>query len=135
MVDQGDVRIRRRDGAPLMLTREDRASESSEGAVTAARALRNVLHHMSPEALIEALRDEFPWADLLPVESRSEFAADFAHAFRVSAELGYWAPLNQSMHEWKATAAVYADPALADHLSGPVEGDLGPVPPPTDSGT
>jgi hypothetical protein len=32
--------------------------------------------------------------------------------------------------EWKATAAVYADPALVEELIRPLESDLGPVPAP-----
>ncbi len=132
LVDQKDVRVRRRDGAPLLLTREDRTASSSEGAVTAARALRNVLHHLSPDALIDLLTDEFPWISLLPEGSRSSFAVDFVQNFRISADLGQWAALDQTVHEWKATAAVCADPALAGQLTGPVEGDLGPVPPPSE---
>lgn len=104
---------------------------ASEGAVTAARALRNVLNHLSPDALIDLLTDEFPWISLLPEGSRSSFAVDFVQNFRISADLGQWAALDQTVHEWKATAAVCADPALAGQLTGPVEGDLGPVPPPS----
>jgi hypothetical protein len=29
--------------------------------------------------------------------------------------------------EWKATAAVFADPVLAEELARPVDDDLGPV--------
>lgn len=82
---------------------------------------------MSPDSLVDALLEEFPWLGLLPTGSRSEFAIDFVHAFRVSAELGYWSPLNRMVHEWKATAVVYADPTRAAELTGPVEGDHGPV--------
>lgn len=114
LVDQNDVRVRRRDGAPLLLTREDRTAGSSEGG------------------LIDLLTDEFPWISLLPEGSRSSFAVDFVQNFRISADLGQWAALDQTVHEWKATAAVCADPALAGQLTGPVEGDLGPVPPPSD---
>ena len=43
LADSGDVRVRRRGGAALLLMREDRVSAVGEGAFTAARALRNVL--------------------------------------------------------------------------------------------
>ncbi|MBB5155807.1 hypothetical protein [Saccharopolyspora phatthalungensis] len=130
LVDQGDVRIRRRDGAPLILTREDRTVGASEGAATAARAVRAAFKHLSPDELIDMLSEEFPWVALLPSGERSEFALDFAQTFRASAELGSWAPLSQTVHEWKATALVYTDPELVKRLSGPIEGDYGPVPPP-----
>src|SRR5437763_13816621 len=93
LVDEGDVRIRRRDGAPLVLTREDRAAGSAEGSVIAARALRAVMHNLPPDALVDALTEEFPWIGLLPSGSRTEFADDFVRTFRIAAELGYWAPL------------------------------------------
>jgi hypothetical protein len=60
LADRGDVRVRRRDGAALLLTREDRASSTAEGAVTAARALRNLLVHVDPRTAATALIDEFP---------------------------------------------------------------------------
>ncbi|MFC9894337.1 hypothetical protein ACFVMC_11640 [Nocardia sp. NPDC127579] len=36
----------------------------------------------------------------------------------------------QMLHEWHATALIYADPVLSRKLSEPIEGDFGPVPPP-----
>lgn len=95
LADQGDVRVRRRDGAPLLLIREDRAMSGAEGAITAARALRNVLVHLPVEIATEALLDEFPWVDVLPKESQAQFVSDFARAFQASAELGEWAVLAQ----------------------------------------
>jgi hypothetical protein len=77
LADQGDVRVRRRDGAALLLIREDRASSAAEGAVTAARALRNLLAHMPPGVAAAALVDEFPWVDALPRDDRVQFVADF----------------------------------------------------------
>ncbi|MDA3628929.1 hypothetical protein OU415_26080 [Saccharopolyspora sp. WRP15-2] len=130
LVDQGDVRIRRRDGAPLVLTREDRASGESDGAMLAGRAVRAVFDRFSPDELIDILSEEFPWAALLPSGARSEFALDFVRTFRASAELGSWAPLNQTVHEWKATALVYTDPELVRALTEPANEDFGRVPPP-----
>lgn len=132
LADRGDVRVRRRDGAALLLTREDRASSSAEGAVTAARALRNLLVHVEPETAATALIDEFPWADVLPKEDRVRFVTDFVRAFQASAEMGQWTSLAQTVREWKATAAVYSDPELAEQLSRPLNDDFGAVPDPTE---
>lgn len=130
LADRGDVRVRRRDGVPLLLVREDRAGASAEGAVTAARALRNALAHLSAAGTLESLREEFPWLDLLPDEDRRQFAADFVRAVQASAELGRWEVLAQVLVEWKATAAIHADPALAAELSRPIDGDFEPLPRP-----
>lgn len=133
LADQGDVRVRRRDGAPLLLIKEDRAMSGAEGAITAARALRNVLVHLPVEIATEALLDEFPWVDVLPKESQAQFVSDFARAFQASAELGEWAVLAQTIREWRSTAAIHADPELARALTGPVDSDFGAVPAPADS--
>lgn len=132
LADRGDVRVRRRNGVPLLLVREDRAEAAADGALAAARALRNALLHLD-EAAHEALTEEFPWVDLLPVDDRRRFASDFARAVQASAELGQWEVLSQALVEWRATAAVHADPALAAELSRPVDDDLGPAPTPEGS--
>jgi hypothetical protein len=130
LADAGDVRVRRRDGASLLLTREDRTMASAEGAVSAVRALRNIVARVPATMIAEALRDEFPWLDLLPVETLPEFVADFVKAAQVSAELEQWSVLAQLLREWKATAAIYADPELLDQLTRPLDEDHGPVPSP-----
>jgi hypothetical protein len=77
--------------------------------------------------------EEFPWVELLPDPDRRQFVADFVRAVSASAELGRWSVLEQVLVEWKATAAVYADPALAEALARPLNQDLGPVPAPEGS--
>ncbi len=134
LADQGEVRVRRRDGATLLLVREDRFSAGSAGAVTAARALRNILVHLSPRVAAEALREEFPWIDQLPEAERSVFVAEFIRIFQASAELGDWSSLGQMITEWKSTAVAYGDPRLARLLSEPLHDDLGLVPSPDDAG-
>ncbi len=130
LADSGDVRVRRRDGATLLLTREDRTTATGEGAIAAARTLRNVLTHLPPERAAEALGEEFPWLALLPETDLPLFVRDFVKAVQISAELGQWGVLAQTLREWKATAAVYADSALTRDLTRPLADDHGPVPGP-----
>jgi hypothetical protein len=130
LTDAGVVRVRRRDGAALLLSREDRATSEGAGALTAARALRNALSHVDPTLATEILRDEFPWVDLLPIPDRGRFVTEFVRAVQASAEIGEWTALTRAIDEWKATAVVYADPALAAQLSGPLDTDHGAVPSP-----
>lgn len=132
LADEGDVRVRRRDGAALLLTREDRADAASEGSISAARALRNVLGHLPHEIAANALIEEFPWVDVLPESERVEFVREFARAFQASAELGQWSVLAQTIREWRSTASIHADPALAGNLTGPLNDDFGPVSPPAE---
>lgn len=130
LADAGAVRVRRRDGAPLLLVQEDRAQAANQGAISAARAVRGIFDHLSPEAATTALRSEFPWMDVLPTQSIPRFVEDFVRAFAAASELGQWTLLEQTVQEWRSTAAIYADPTLSEQLSGPIEGDFGPVPTP-----
>jgi hypothetical protein len=131
LADEGDVRVRRRDGVTLLLTREDRFQSAAEGSVTAARALRNVLAHRPADVAARALVDEFPWVDVLPADEQAQFVQDFARAFQASAELGQWSILAQTIREWHSTAIIHADPVLASKLAGPLDEDFGPVSAPT----
>ncbi len=124
------MRVRRRDGVPLLLVREDGAEAATVGALSAARALRNALAHFAPDRTVDVLVEEFPWLDLLPEADRRQFATDFVRAVAAAAELGRWSVLAQVIIEWRATAAVHADPALAEELTRPLDEDLGPVPAP-----
>jgi hypothetical protein len=127
LADAGDVRLKRRDGADLVLTRADRVAAADEGAVTAARAFRNILTHIGADAVAQSFIDEFPWVQVLPEEDIREFVQDFVRSAQVAAELGRWELLSQLVREWKATAAIYAEPGLAERLRAPVDGDFGPV--------
>jgi hypothetical protein len=131
LVDKGDVRVKRRDGADLLLTREDRSSSLRDGAVGMARALRSMLVH-SPEAGRAALVDQYAWLDVLPPEAVDEFALEFARAAEAAADLGQWEVVAQLLRAWKATAAIEADPDLRARLRAPVVGDFGPVASPLD---
>jgi hypothetical protein len=131
LADQGDVRVKRRDGADLVLTRADRLHAAGEGAVTTARTLRRVLSH-DPDLAARILLDEFPWLTQLPVDELAEFANDFVRSAQAAAELGRWEVLAQTLREWKATAAIYTDPVLLEALTRPItdEDEFVPAPSP-----
>lgn len=133
LTDRGDVHVRRRDGADLLLMREDRAVAAAQGALTAARAVRNLFFHAGPDVASEALLDEFPWISVLPKSDRAQFLMDFVQSFQASADLGQWSLLATTVREWKSTAVIYTDPELAQHLTQPLHDDLGPVPSPQDA--
>ena len=72
--------------------------------------------------------------DWWPVVStnRVENMSDFVRAFQASAEMGQWTLLAQTVREWKATAAVHADPELVEQLTSPLSDDFGEVHDPTE---
>lgn len=90
------------------------------------------LVHLSPKAAASGLVDEFPWVECLSEASQERFVRDFVRAVQASAELEQWHILAQTVTEWRSTAAIHADPELARQLTGPIDGDFGPVPEPTE---
>ena len=76
--------------------------------------------YLPTEAAIEALSEEFPWLILLPSAELPQFVADFTRSARISAELGQWSVLAETVREWRATAAVYAEPGLLAQLTAPL---------------
>ncbi len=50
---------------------------ASEGSMSAARALRNVLVHLSPEVAAQTLIEQFPWVDVLAGDDQAQFVTDF----------------------------------------------------------
>lgn len=88
------------------------------------------LAQLSLDGATDVLADEFVWLGLLPSADRRQFAVEFVRAVQAAAELGQWSVLTQVLVEWKATAAIHADPALAEQLAQPLDGDFGPVPAP-----
>src|SRR5947207_1324548 len=66
-VEGGDVRVIRRDGVNLILTREDRVLRGGAGALLAARAIRRLAAGLPVDGMVaEAIVEEFPWVLELP---------------------------------------------------------------------
>lgn len=86
--------------------------------------------------VLDALDEVFPWTCFLSDRGRERFASDLVDTARACADMGVWAPLGQLLHEWKATAAVRADPDLHAALTASLpEDDHGPVPAPAGTST
>lgn len=127
---EGDVLLRRRGASPLRLSPWDRDVATSEALVAVVRLLRHLAVHSS-EALRAAAGEAFPWSDLLPAEDRDAFLEELTRVLAGSAEVGAFGPVVRMLAEWRATAAVHADPSRARRLSTPLPGtgDRVPAPP------
>jgi Family of unknown function (DUF6247) len=128
-LEDGDVLLRRRDEPDLRLSRADRDASRAEAFAGLGRALRNIAVH-SPAVLGEALADAFPWVELLPTRDRQLFLDEFSRVLAAAAAIDDYAPVSQLVREWRATAEVHADPALARRLRRPLDasGDQVEVP-------
>lgn len=80
----------------------------------------------------QAVPSAYPWTDVLPDDARDQLITDSVRAFQASAESDQWSVLTRVLHEWRSTAAIFADPALFAELTAPVEGGFGLVPPPVE---
>lgn len=125
-LEEGDVVLRRRDEPDLWLSRADREEARAEAFAAVTRAFRNLAVH-SPDALAAALGEAFSWTEFLPVRDRRRFVEEFSRVVTAAAELDNVAPLTQLLREWRATAEVHADPALARRLRRKLEAAGGPV--------
>ncbi|HEY4453368.1 MAG TPA: DUF6247 family protein [Pseudonocardiaceae bacterium] len=77
--------------------------------------------------MVDLIFNEYPWLKYLPPEARAEFKTGFANALQASADLDDWSILHRHVHEWQATAEIYADPALFRALTKPLRLDNGPL--------
>jgi len=119
-VENGDVVLRRRDQPDLRLTRADRETQRTAAFSALARAFGH-LAARNPDEVADMLADAFAWTEFLPDSDRRLFVAEFARLLTAAAEVDNYAPLSQLIHEWRATAEVHADPALARRLRRPLD--------------
>lgn len=114
------VVISRRNAPDLIVTRADLFEDELSGAGGLARLLGTLAAHVSADELGRELIEALPWTRYLSDAGRREFVTELAATLEACAELGTLVPFGQLLVEWKSTAAVLADPALAAHLTAPI---------------
>lgn len=116
-----DVVLHRRNAADLHLSLRTRV-ESDEAAVGfLSRLLGRVLADEELRPRFAEAVATIPWVAFLPAGDRGSFVEDVVRTAEGAAELGTMAPLARLLVEWKATAAIHADPSLAFELKRPIE--------------
>lgn len=113
-----EVLIQRRDATPLRLSLSSRVEAEREGVALLARVLRKALQKRAEleDTVWEPIVDAYPWLRFLPKKERGVFLREFAETTEACAAFGNTGALSQLLHEWKATAKVYLDPALTKVL-------------------
>ncbi len=132
-VDRQDVVLVRTGGKPaIRLSLESRAAASSAGSEMVAQLLAEVLAAIPgvPDRLAGALGRRLPWIRLLPDPDRRTFVQEFVETLEACAAVGNPARLDELLGDWKATAAIHADPALATELRRALRGGSARVPRP-----
>ncbi len=129
LVEKEDIVVARRGRSPIRITTEERSRAATSGLDVATRVLAE-LGHQAPKQLADSLGHQFPWVRFLPDEAKVQFAMAFADTAAACASIGNSAPLAELTGDWKRTAAVYADPELANELRRPLRGTDKRVPRP-----
>jgi len=99
------------------------ATAAAVGYLSAA--LTALLHN---EALANRFVDEFtqvfPWVGFLPAEDKTEFVKETASTLRACASIGRFTALENMIDDWRNTAEIWSDPALASALTAPVDAPI-----------
>jgi hypothetical protein len=124
----GVVILTRRGEPDLALMRADRRSYAQETGRVTAKMLRQLFASADATMQSAVLAGVFPWVKFLPAAGQAEFLEDFITTLDACADLDIWPPMEQTVLEWKATAAIHADPALHAALTDETTiGDYGSV--------
>lgn len=131
-LDSGDVVLQRRGAPNLRLVVDDRADRTLESVRMLAKVFRSAMHDdVVATALVVALTEELAWLDLMPEHERTRCVRELLRSAEAGADAGELAPFAQTVHEWKQTAAVYANPALVVEAVRPLSGEPVTIPRPT----
>ncbi len=120
-VEQADIVLRRRDGEDLYLLTQKRQSAIQETFMIVSRMLASAAGDAALRRKL-AIEPAMPWLRFLSAADRAQFAQEFLETAVASAELGTFQPLTTLIGEWRNTALVRADPALAAALTRPHPG-------------
>ncbi|MBG6060087.1 hypothetical protein RCH16_003544 [Cryobacterium sp. MP_M5] len=105
-IDEGQVRITRRDGDDLVILRGHDLDVLEQGVALSSRLIRAIgRNNGDVEA---ALTDLFAWTEeFTPGELRA-YAAEIERLVYAASELGTFERLLRAQQEWKETAVAYA---------------------------
>jgi len=127
-LDAADVILRRRDADDVHLSSESRSQAESETVLLLSRLLFSMVNDADFRGRVRDIA-VMPWQHFLSDADRSQFVEEFVETAAACADLGTLLPLSQLISEWRNTALVHADPALAQALRRTHPGDGGVVAP------
>jgi Family of unknown function (DUF6247) len=125
-LEEGDVILHRRGDADLRLSVASRASADGRVLELLSRIIAGLLRDQTARRSVTEA-SPVAWVQFLPASARERFYAELFECVEGAAEIGTLAPVARVLDEWQATAAIYADPDLAERLRAPLPGDGGVV--------
>jgi len=106
-VDRGPVRVTRRDGAPLVLMREDTLQTTMDGMRLVSQVL-GLWMAGDPREIDQNLGVLFPWVAYLSRAERSDCARELLDTARACTATEEYLPLLACAKAWQSTAEAYA---------------------------
>lgn len=118
----GSLLLQQRAGRPSwVLETEGRARAAAEATDFLAAVLVELVHD---ETLVDrfaaALSAALPWVRFLPTQDREEFAIEAVTTLRACASIGRFTAFAGLIEDWRNTAEIWSDPALAASLASEV---------------
>lgn len=123
----GEVIIlqQRADRPAWVLETEDRVHDTRVATDFIAAALTTFVHDDALRSRFpQALMSTLPWTSFLPEEDRRSFAAEIVETLQACASVGRYAAFAALIDDWRTTAEIWSDPALARSLGAPVDEPL-----------
>ncbi|MCP3799090.1 hypothetical protein NLX83_07465 [Allokutzneria sp. A3M-2-11 16] len=127
---QHRVLLRRRDDEDVVLTTVARSEQEVEVVSATTKMFMALMRRGDVCTLVtEIIPEAFPWVRFLEAEHVRAFVVELVETLNAVAELDNPQPVATVIAAWRNTAAIHADPELAQRLRE--EGrDFGPVPEP-----
>ncbi|MEA9984899.1 MULTISPECIES: hypothetical protein [Subtercola] len=105
-IDEGQVRITRRDGDDLVILRGHDLDVLQNGTALSSRLIRAIGRNQNN--VVAALTDLFAWTAEFSPDELALYAAEIEQLVYSSSELGSYDRLLQAQQEWQETALAYA---------------------------
>src|ERR1700712_4075947 len=105
-IDEGQVRITRRDGDDLVILRGHDLDVLQNGTALSSRLIRAIGRNQND--VVAALTDLFAWTAEFSPDELLSYAAEIEQLVYSSSELGSYDRLLQAQQEWQETALAYA---------------------------
>jgi hypothetical protein len=105
-IDEGQVRITRRDGDDLVILRGHDLDVLEKGVALSSRLIRAIGRNKGD--VVAALTDLFAWTGEFTPGKMRAYAAEIEQLVYAASELGMFERLLRAQQEWKETAVAYA---------------------------
>lgn len=105
-IDEGQVRITRRDGDDLVILRGHDLDTLELGVKLSSELLRAIGRNRGDVGA--ALRELFAWTSEFDEDELATYASEIERLVYSASELGTFERLLRAQHEWRETAAAYA---------------------------